>query len=170
MEGFTKGNWRVINENAIKLIGIDWFLITAGKIDTDYNTMTAAWGSIGWLWEKPVTFIFVRPQRHTYGFCEREDYYTMSFFDKKYKDALNICGTLSGRDTDKIKIAGITPIETANSVAFDQARLIIESKKLFATDLLESDFISKEVIKAKYPNKDFHRMYVGEIHDVWYKE
>lgn len=52
-------------EDAFQLIGQEWMLITAGD-SASYNTMTASWGGIGWLWNKPVAFIFVRPERYTH--------------------------------------------------------------------------------------------------------
>ena len=42
---------------------------TAGK--EHFNTMTASWGGIGWLWNKPVVFVFIRSERYTYEFMER---------------------------------------------------------------------------------------------------
>ncbi|MDY0160048.1 MAG: hypothetical protein RBR64_01800, partial [Bacteroidales bacterium] len=74
MENFEKISWQDLNDNAIRMIGKDWMLIAAGSVETDYNMMTAAWGGLGWLWEKPVSFIYVRPQRHTHNFTKREDY------------------------------------------------------------------------------------------------
>lgn len=53
--------------------------------------MTVSWGGIGELWGKDVAMIFIRPQRYTYEFIEREDYFTMSFFEKEYKKALSLC-------------------------------------------------------------------------------
>ena len=97
-----------INENAVKLIGKEWMLITAGNME-NYNTMTASWGNIGFLWGKPVATIYVRPQRYTLEYIEREECFTLSFFPEQYRKALNICGTKSGRDTDKVKEAGLTP-------------------------------------------------------------
>lgn len=49
-------------ENAFDLIGKKWMLVTAGTKDS-FNTMTASWGGIGWLWNKPVAFVFIRPER-----------------------------------------------------------------------------------------------------------
>ena len=47
-----------IADNPFKLIGSDWMLITAGD-EEKCNTMTASWGGVGILWNKPVSFIFV---------------------------------------------------------------------------------------------------------------
>ena len=47
-----------INENFIKNIGDEWMLITAGNKD-GYNMMTASWGGIGVLYNKPVAICFI---------------------------------------------------------------------------------------------------------------
>ena len=55
-------------EDAFRLIGKEWMLVTGGTLENGYNTMTASWGGIGWLWNKPVAFVFIRPERYTYDF------------------------------------------------------------------------------------------------------
>ena len=60
--GISEGFARPIDK-----IGKDWTLISAGNID-NFNMMTASWGGVGFLWNKPVAFIFVRPNRYTFEF------------------------------------------------------------------------------------------------------
>lgn len=158
-----------LNENAVKLIGYDWMLITAGK-EYDHNTMTASWGGIGMLWNKPVVYIFIRPQRCTYDFVERENFFTCSFFDEKYRDKLSFCGTYSGRDCVKYEEVNFSPVSTFhNSVAFREARIIIECRKIYFQDLDPSNFLLSSINKH-YPENDFHRMYIGEITSVLIKK
>ncbi len=153
-------------DRIIKSIGKDWMLITAGKMD-HYNTMTAAWGGLGYLWNKPVSYIFVRPQRFTYEFTEQYDRYTLSFFDESFRDKLMYCGRHSGRDVNKAKETGLTAIETANqNIAFEEARLIIECRKLYADDIKQDKFIDPLVDLKMYPENDYHRMYIGEIQSI----
>ncbi|HOZ30971.1 MAG TPA: flavin reductase [Bacteroidales bacterium] len=170
MKEFKKIGWEGLNNNAIELIGKDWMLISAGNID-DYNMMTAAWGSLGWLWEIPVTTIFVRPQRHTHIYTEREDYYTICFFNKDYREVLVEMGSVSGRNFDKMGYEKLRPVITPNeSIAFKEASIIIECKKIYTTVLKEGEFIDHTIVDDKYPQKDFHTMYVGEITGVWVRE
>lgn len=169
IDGYKNTGWQSLNENAIKLIGTDWMLITAGNT-TNFNMMTASWGGLGWLWEKPVAFIFVRPQRYTHEFTEKEDYFTLTFYDESYKSTLLKMGSVSGRDFNKMSDSGLTPVATSNgSVAFKEARIIIECKKAYATPILYEGFKDKDIINSTYPEKDFHTMYVGEIINVWTK-
>lgn len=151
-----------ITDNMIHLIGKEWMLITAGT-PGHFNTMTASWGAMGELWLKPVCFCFVRPQRYTYEFMEKRDAFTLSFFDERYKPQLNFCGSRTGRETDKADECGFTPVAAENgSVYFEQARLVIECRKLYFQDLDPVNFLDPVIMK-NYPQKDFHRMYVGEI-------
>lgn len=68
-----------IQDNVFKMLDKDWMLVTAGTLE-DYNTMTASWGHMGILWNLPVAIAYIRPQRYTYGFANRYDHYTLSFF------------------------------------------------------------------------------------------
>ena len=112
-----------IQDNAVQLIGDDWMLVTAGSPE-HFNMMTASWGGLGFMWKKPVAFVVIRPQRHTFRFIEAGDELTLSFFSHEYHKALTVCGTTSGRDTDKVAASGLTPYVTENgNVSFTEARL-----------------------------------------------
>lgn len=154
-----------IVENVFKAIGSDWMLITAGNLKS-YNTMTASWGGLGVLWNMNVSFIFVRPSRHTYGFIEKNDFYTLSFFGGLYRKQLQICGEKSGRDTDKALETGLTPAETGKgNVFFRQASLVIECRKVYFQDIDPGSFLDPG-IGQNYPENNYHRMYAGEITSV----
>lgn len=155
-----------IQDNPFKLVGADWMLITAGPIEA-YNTMTASWGGMGVLWNKNVCWCVVRPVRYTYDFIEKAETFTLSFFDEKYREALKLCGTESGRDVDKAAKTGLTPVagSLAGTTYFEQARLVLECKKIYTQDLDPKRFLDP-VIERLYPEKDYHRMYFGEIEAV----
>ncbi|MBN1212423.1 MAG: flavin reductase family protein [candidate division Zixibacteria bacterium] len=157
-----KSNVLKIPDNVFKLISKDWMLITAGRID-DFNTMTASWAGFGELWNKKVCFCFIRPVRYTYQFTEREDIFTLTFFEEKYRKVLNRCGTKSGRDIDKMKGIGLTPVKSEHgSVYFSEARLMLECRKIYIHDLDPANFLDP-AIEKEYPDKDYHRMYIGEV-------
>lgn len=152
----------LITDNAFKLIGSDWMLITAGT-PSGFNTMTANWGGLGYLWSKKVCFCFIRPQRHTFGFVEKADVFTLSFFEEKHRSILEFCGSRSGRDVNKVAETGLTPVfGDSGAIYFDQARLVMECKKLYFQDIDPGRFLDPEIHEI-YPKKDFHRMYIGEV-------
>ena len=152
-----------IKDNVFEIIGDEWMLITAGNQD-NFNTMTASWGTVGILWNLPVAICFIRPQRHTFGFAESSGYYTLSFLGKENRKILQFCGSRSGRDTDKIAETGLIPLETElGNVYFEQSRLGLECKKLYADFLKEDQFNIAELIPKNYPKRDFHKFYIGQV-------
>ena len=142
----------------------EWALLAAGTV-ADHNAMTVSWGGMGTLWGKPVVTVYVRPSRHTYGYMENNELFTLSFYSEAYRKALGVMGSKSGRDTDKDALAGITAIAAGDSVSYAEADLTIVCKKLYADDM-KPENIPDEVKKADYPNGDFHRIYIGEVIDI----
>ena len=151
-----------LEKSAFEMIGKDWMLLTSGN-DESYNTMTASWGAMGELWNEDVCFIFIRPQRYTYEFTEKNERFTLSFFSEEYKKALTFCGRNSGRDCDKAKETGLTPKAIDGSMGFKESRLTIVCEKLYYQDLDPKGFIDETLDSKNYALKDYHRMYVGKI-------
>ena len=112
----------------------DWALLTAGTKD-DFNSMTISWGGMGTIWNKPVAFLFVKPVRYTCEFVARHGEITVSFYDEKYKKALGVFGSKSGRDTDKPKAAGLTPKPLANGVTYEEAKETLICRKLYVQQM-----------------------------------
>ena len=167
MKNFCEISPNQMEDNPFSLIGKDWLLLTAGT-SGNYNTMTVSWAGVGVLWNKDVCTAYVRPQRHTFGFMEREEYFTLSAYPEEYREALRICGTKSGREIDKAAVTGLTPMDVGGATAFEEARLVILCRKLYAQDLRPECMIDPAV-DSNYPQKDYHRMYIGEIIRVWKK-
>lgn len=142
-------------------IGKQWMLVSAGQQD-DMNTMTASWGGLGILWNKPVSTAYIRPSRYTMEFMEREDYYSLCFFDETYRDALTFCGRHSGRDTDKLSETGLTPCFDEVAPYFEEAELVLICRKLYVQDMDPAGFVDT-AIEENYHGVDYHRQYIGEI-------
>ena len=156
--------------NPFTAIGKEWMVITAGT-KKHYNMMTASWGGLGHLWNKNVCFGFIRPQRYTKEFVENQLCFTITFFEETYRETLGMIGQKSGRDIDKMNVAGLTPIEiTPGFPAFEEAKLVLECKVLYMQDLSEHGFIDKNLGISMYTEKDYHTVYVAEIIHCWIKE
>ncbi|MFL0252209.1 flavin reductase [Clostridium neuense] len=151
--------------NPFTKINNEWMLITAGTKEK-FNTMTASWGGFGILWGMNTATVYIRPQRYTKEFVDSNDTFTIAFFDEKYRNALNICGSVSGRDTDKVKKAGLTPYFIDDTAAFEEASMIMVCKKIYNHTISPQDFYSKETDEKMYPNKDYHTMYIAKIEKV----
>ena len=154
--------------NPFTKIGKEWLLITAGNKEK-FNTMTASWGGVGVYWGMNVVTTYIRPQRYTKEFIDANDMFTIAFFDEKYRKALNICGSISGRDTDKVNEAGLTPYFVDDTVSFEEANMIIVCRKVYHDTMPPENFESKENDAKWYPNKDYHTMYISEITKVLVK-
>jgi Conserved protein/domain typically associated with flavoprotein oxygenases, DIM6/NTAB family len=169
-DDFEPFDWKSYRENASELFSRRWALISAGAMGS-WNTMTASWGGFGNLWNMDVAFIFVRPSRHSYGFIEKSDGFTLSFFAPERHRVLEICGAKSGRDTDKALAAGITPREFSSRagvarIGFDEAELVLSCRKAYAHDLDPKLFIDPGIAEH-YANGDLHRAYIGAIEGAW---
>lgn len=159
-------------KNSVTLFEKDWMALAVGK-KGDMNAMTIAWGGLGELWGKPVVTVYVRSNRYTYGFMERNNYFTVTAFPEDKRPALQYIGTHSGRDDkDKLKKAGLTPAftELGNPI-FEEANLAIECrivyKAPFNVSAIADDETRSDYADAK--NGGVHTMYIGEIVNVWKK-
>ena len=148
--------------NPFGKIGNEWMLITAGDKEK-FNTMTASWGGVGVLWSENVVTTYIRPGRYTKEFVDANDTFTISFFDSQYRNALNICGSVSGRDEDKVKKAGLTPYYIDGTVAFEEASMILVCKKMYQDTIKPERFDASENIEKWYPEKDYHTMYISKV-------
>jgi flavin reductase (DIM6/NTAB) family NADH-FMN oxidoreductase RutF len=116
-------------------------LVSAGDA-AKWNTMTASWGGVGVLWNRKVAFVFVRPSRYTFSFLERGSRFTLSFLPEEHRDILTKCGGVSGRNADKAALTGLKPFEpNPGLVSFEQARLVLACRKLYAQDLNSNSVI-----------------------------
>jgi flavin reductase (DIM6/NTAB) family NADH-FMN oxidoreductase RutF len=141
-----------------------WFLLTAGDFRSGaYNSMTVSWGALGVLWHKPLAMVVVRPQRYTREFLERFDTFSLCAFGAEHRPALELLGRKSGRDSDKMSECGLTPIALSAiaSPGFDEAKLILECRKIYFDDLEPGHFLA-DYIAPNYRG-DFHRVYFGEV-------
>jgi len=142
-----------------------WFLLTSGDFKAgSFNTMTVSWGSLGVMWNRPFAQVVVRPTRHTFGYMEENGTFTLCAFSEEYRAALDLLGSRSGRDGDKIRASGLTPVASSRvaAPAFAEAELILECRKMYSADFDPARFLDPE-IDRNYPKHDYHRVYFGEI-------
>lgn len=166
-------SYREIVNNPMNSLNREWMLITAGD-ESSFNTMTASWGHYGSLWGTeggmPTVTVFIRPQRYTHEFVEREDRFSLTFFNKDYRKALAYLGRVSGRDEDKIAKAGLTPVFMDSVPCFEEAYLTLICRKLYRTQIREEEFLDRMPIDTNYPERDFHTMYIAAVEKVYIQE
>ncbi len=152
-------------ENLFVQLDKKWALVTAGSGEC-CNTMTVGWGGLGVLWGKPMVTCYIRPQRYTREFLDREEYFTLAFFGEEYRRQLTLCGQKSGRDVDKEKECGFT-VKTAACGApyFEEAELVLVCRKRYVQPM-DPDQMPEDVKERWYPEKDYHLMYMGELVEI----
>lgn len=158
-----------LNESAFRLVGSDWMLIT-GEKDGKVNAMTASWGGFGIMWNKNVAYTVIRPQRYTKEFVDHADTFSLCFFDKKYKEKMAYLGSVSGRDEDKILKSGLSVTHIDDTPCFEEARLIVICKKLYAQYLDPESFLAEGFDNEYYPAKDYHRLYISHVQKIYCRD
>ncbi len=149
---------------SFELFDKTWALLTAGERER-FNPMTISWGGLGTLWGKPVVTVYVKPIRYTHEFLEQSDYFTVSFYPETFRRALALCGSLSGRDCDKVKRADLTPVFLEHGVTFEGAERTIVCKKLY-TQSMELGAMPEEAVAQYYRDEPAHTMFIGEVERI----
>lgn len=153
--------------NPMTTISDEWWLITAGNKQNGYNTMTACWGHLGAVWGSgygtPTAIVYIRPQRYTKQFVDREEIFTLSVMGEEYRKQMAYLGTHSGKDEDKIAKSGLTPVFANSNTYFAEAKYVFVCRKIYKAPLVEEGFIDKDIMEKNYPQRDFHDVYIGEI-------
>lgn len=167
-----------LKENVFNLIGKDWFLMSAEK-EGKVNTMTVSWGTMGFLWNKPVVIIAVRPERYTKEFLDASETFSLTVFDKSYRKMLVYNGTVSGRQEDKIAKSNLTIVHDGDTPYFDECRLSLFCRKIAIPQLAEEDFLTEKEFTGKWyggvnkPNGEgggYHVLYIAEIINILEKD
>lgn len=157
-------NIKKLQTKPFQIFDDEWALLTSGDY-SNHNSMTIAWGGMGTLWHKNVVTVYVKPCRYTYSFMESNEYFVVSFFDKKYKSTLALMGSISGRDTNKDERSGLTPIKYKNVTLYKESKISFICHKIYFNDLDLKNIPSKE-IERYYKEESPHRMYVGEVVEI----
>ncbi|HEX3033068.1 MAG TPA: flavin reductase family protein [Bacillota bacterium] len=128
------------------------------------NSMTIGWGSVGFMWGKPVFMVMVRSSRYTHELLAKSTEFTVTIPRGDLKEALKLCGTKSGRDMDKLAAAGLKTragSKTATPV-LDCAGIHYECKIVYRQDMSEEQ-MTAEVKDKWYGSDPLHTLYFGEI-------
>ncbi len=113
------------------------------------NVMTIAWGGICCS-KPPCVTISLRKATYTYDALLQRKAFTLSVPPEKHVKEADYFGIASGRDTDKFKDAGFTPVKSdiVDAPYVDEFSLILECKMIHHYEI------------------GLHTHFVGEILDV----
>lgn len=154
-----------LTKNPFKMIGKDWMLIAAANGEKT-NAMTASWGGVGVMWNKPVAYIAIRQTRYTKEFVDNGEKLTLNFFGDAFRKELAYFGKTSGRDEDKIAKTGMKVKIEDGAPIFEDAQTVFVCKKLFASTYASENFIDKSILDKFYNGDTMHTLYIVEIENV----
>jgi flavin reductase (DIM6/NTAB) family NADH-FMN oxidoreductase RutF len=142
------------------------------KANGKVNTMTIAWGSLGFIWNKHIFTTLVRYSRYTHEIIDKAQDFTVSFpLNNDMGKELGICGTKSGRDIDKFNECKLVMRrgEKVNSPIIDNCTLHIECKIVYKQGMDKKN-LSVVIQENSYADEDYHVMYFGEILKAYIRE
>lgn len=156
-----------LEEVSQKLLGqlFKGAFLTVQDSDGKLNTMTISWGTIGCMWKKPVFMAMVRKSRYTYDIIEQGKEFTVSFPLKgNLKQALAICGTKSGRETNKFIECSLTSMkgEKTSTPVIKECNLHLECKIVYKHPV-DAEMLAEEMRGVYGEEQDYHTLYYGEI-------
>ncbi|MBS3821931.1 MAG: flavin reductase family protein [Planctomycetes bacterium] len=131
------------------------------------NVMTIGWGTLGNVWGMPLWIVLVRPSRHTYHNIEYSGCFTVNVPGDELSYAAAVCGTKSGRDTDKFAECKLTAKRAGNVLApaVAECPIVYECQVVHSNDILPTK-LADEILSGAYVDGDYHRMYCGKILEV----
>lgn len=164
---FRQVEFKSVQNEMYEKLGSEGALILVGTKEY-HNNMTIGWATQGILWSKPVIISYVKPTRYTFEFCNENEYFTICYFDNR-RDVLRECGTKSGRDFNKDELCNLNIVELDQTIAYEEASLVIICKKIYQDDFKEPNFLDKSIIEKRYQDGLIHRFYIGEVVNVYKK-
>ena len=133
------------------------------------NTMTIGWGTFGFEWGIPIVEVMIRESRFSNIAADTTLEFKLTCpFEDSMKDALNYCGSRSGRDVDKITECNLTlrPSNKISTPVIACKGLVFECNVIARTEM-KIDSTSPEVLDKWYKSGDLHTMYYAKIEDCY---
>ena len=131
------------------------------------NAMTIGWGSVGIIWGMPVWTTLVRPSRYTYECIEASRSFAVCVPPVELTGVCTVCGSQSGRLTDKLGVLGVkTRRGKASGAPIIEGCPIVYECTVVHTSDVNPDLLDKDIDISAYSSGDYHRMYWGRIEAV----
>lgn len=125
-------------------------LVSCGNTERgDANMLTVAW--IGTVCTNPAMLsVSIRPERYSYGIIMRDMEFTVNLTTVDMARATDWCGVRSGRDYDKFKETGLTPLPGIKNTCcmIGESPLCIECRVKEVMHLGSHDMILAEVVNV----------------------
>jgi flavin reductase (DIM6/NTAB) family NADH-FMN oxidoreductase RutF len=148
-------------------------LVTTGATPEEYNMLTIAWtGTI--CTDPPMCYISVRKERHSYDIIRRTGEFCINLTTEAMAHATDWCGVRSGRNEDKWKATGLTPMTNPHVSApiIAESPLSIccrvrEVKELGSHDMFIADVVGVEA-DDRYIDPDTGKFSLDKANPIVY--
>ena len=139
-------------------------LLCSVGTDGKPNVMTIGWMTGGAIWGKPIITVLVRPSRYTYSRLGEVGEFTVNVLPPAMAPFAEVCGTVSGRDTDKFAQTGLKPVaaQQVRVPVIEQALVHYECRVVHTNEIISGN-LAPEIKASAYGSGDYHRVYFGEV-------
>lgn len=148
-------------------------VVTAGDRERN-NPMLIGWGSLGYVWRRPVASIYIRESRFTRPLLDEKDYFTMSFLPDEFRKEETWMGMNSGRDGDKFTGSGLHPVFIdGHACGVEEADIILVCRRVLKVPLRKENYTDRKMYEQWYPgiaDENDHILYMGEVVKALAKE
>jgi len=151
-------------KSTLKFMSRHGLLLTSINREGKINVMTIGWGTIGIIWDKPIFVVLVRPSRFIYNFIKNTGVFTVNVPSERMIEAVSFCGTVSGRDYNKFKEKGLTPLpgKKVGSPLIKECLVHYECKVVHKNVIIPQE-LTPSISSLFYPENDYHNIFFGEI-------
>ena len=123
-------------------------LVSCGDFSAgEANVLTVAWaGTV--CSEPPMLSVSIRPERHSHAIISRTREFVVNLPTARMTPAVDFCGVRSGRDTDKFKATGLTPVaaDKVRAPLVDEAPVNLECRVTRTLHLGSHDLFLAEIV------------------------
>jgi flavin reductase (DIM6/NTAB) family NADH-FMN oxidoreductase RutF len=163
MDKIDVGYANFFSQTCAALAGDGVLIVTQGPAGRP-NIMTIGWGSIGVIWGKPIFTILVRPSRYTYELLEQRGEFTVNVPTPALRKATVVCGSQSGRNTDKFAACELSPLASliVAPPLIRECAIHYECRVVHRNNVIPNA-LADQIVTGYYARGDFHRVYFGEI-------
>ena len=124
-------------------------MVTCANEQGEDNILTIAWtGTI--CTNPPMTYISVRPERHSYHMIKESGEFVINLTTKKLVKAVDFCGVRSGRTMDK----------------FERMHLTREKAKIVKAPMIAESPVNIECRVTEIKERGSHHMFLAEVVNV----
>src|SRR4030042_618173 len=138
-------------------------LVSSNKAGKN-NVMTIGGGLIGIFWRTPMFMVAVSPSRYTYDFIEESNEFTVNVPKDGMEEAVEYCGTVSGRTHDKFKECQLTLTKSKHlkTPTIKECTIHYECQVLHKLKINPKQ-IPTNLKKELYPKPNYHTLYYATI-------